>query len=174
MNSRHLPLKKGSRLAPSMRPGHACAQRLPIQCAGNQPRHRLLVSLGQGVLGEAVQAVVEGRDRVQRAVHEGHHLVHGHAVVGDLQGEEDEKPMARATWLRRACSSTRPGLSLRPISFDAVQARSRSFSLRELRRMSSMSLAEVGRPHFPPARAAGRRCSRREQPTGGPRPRCAG
>jgi hypothetical protein len=48
----------------------------------------LLVAFGQGVLGEAVQAVVDGRDRGQHAVDQVHHLLHRHAVVRDLQGEE--------------------------------------------------------------------------------------
>ena len=54
----------------------------------DKARHRLLVAQGEGVLGEAVQPVEQRRDGGQHAVHEGHHLVHAHAVVRDLQGEE--------------------------------------------------------------------------------------
>jgi hypothetical protein len=42
------PLNSGSRLASSMSPGHCCAQRLPIQCAG--------MSLGTGRLKRAASA----------------------------------------------------------------------------------------------------------------------
>ena len=40
------------------------------------------------MLGKAVQPIVERLAGLQSRVHERHHLVHGHAVVGHMQAEE--------------------------------------------------------------------------------------
>ena len=66
---------------PALRPAVAD----PVR--GDQLGRRPLVARRQLVLRPAVQAVVERLRRRQRVVEQLHHLVDGHAVVGDLERE---------------------------------------------------------------------------------------
>ena len=67
---------------PALRPAVAD----PVR--GDQLRGRALVARGELVLRPAVQPVVQRLRRRQRVVEQLHHLVDGHAVVGDLEREE--------------------------------------------------------------------------------------
>ncbi len=112
----------------------------------DQARHRLLVAFGQGVLGEAVQAVVDGRNRGQQAVHEGHHLGRGHAVVGDLQGEERGVAHRARDLVAQALQLDQAGLELAP---DLLRRRPSPFAFLEVARLAKQVVDVVGRgrPH---------------------------
>ena len=67
------------------RPGLRPAVADPVR--RDQARRRPLVARRELVLGPAVQPVVQRLGRRQRVVEQLHHLVDGHAVVGDLERE---------------------------------------------------------------------------------------
>ena len=165
MDSGDVPLNSGSRLVALDQPGPALRPAVADPVRRDQLRHRPLVARGQLVLRPAVQPVVERLGRRQRVVEQLHHLVDGHAVVGDL--EREVRVVAHlARHLVAQLEQLDQARLERPA--DLLRRRPDALPLVEIARLAQDVVDVVGRDRL--ARswrpwAAGRRCSRRGCPT---------